>query len=177
MIKPVTFSRSVRVVLIPDGEPFTVGGDCVGYITQVLGGNWTVQLDGGQLVRVRGVDGDAIGEEPRSPWDGIGLDGEVDKKGIWTRLRCIYDPEIPVNIVELGLVYEVDIDEWDEGMAVSVVMTLTAPGCGMGQVLADDVRDAVCALPGVCRANVDLVFEPPWTPERMTEAARLELGF
>jgi len=176
MIKPITFCRNVRVILIPDGEPYTVVEGCVGYITQVLGGNWTVQLNDGRLVRVRGMDGDAIGEESLSPWTAAD-DGDADEEGIWTRLRCIFDPEIPVNIVELGLVYGLDLEEWTEGKAVVVTMTLTAPGCGMGQVLADDVRDAVCALPGVCRVNVDLVFEPPWTPERMTEAARLELGF
>ena len=138
-----------------------------------------MQLDTGRLVRVSAVDGDAIGKEAVAVPDPaeVDLDAEVHLEQVWDQLRECYDPEIPQNIVELGLVYDAELVRLDDGgYRVNVDMTLTAPGCGMGQVLADDVAWRVKTIPGVLEANVELVFDPPWSPDRMTEAARLELG-
>lgn len=179
MMEEVTFARDVAVILIPDGYEVPVHAGQRGWITQVLGGNFTVQLDTGRLVRVAAQDADAIGREVEaqlSPED-VDPNAEVSEEQVWDQLRECYDPEIPLNIVELGLVYEVSIRKLEEGgHAVDVQMTLTAPGCGMGQVLADDVAFRVRSIPGVRDANVELVFDPPWSPDMMSEAGRLELG-
>jgi probable FeS assembly SUF system protein SufT len=172
----VQFARDTRVVLIPDGVDFRIPAGATGWVRQVLGGNFTVMLDSGRLVRVAAADADAIGRtsevaaEPAAPGE------RADADGVWNVLRTIYDPEIPHNVVDLGLVYELSLREVDGGVAVDVVMTLTAPGCGMGPVLVRDVEDRVGALPGVQGVSVELVFEPPWSPERMTEEIRTELG-
>jgi probable FeS assembly SUF system protein SufT len=173
----VTFSREVEVVLIPDGVTQLVPEGTHGWITQVLGGNSTVQLETGRLVRVRAADADAIGGPVEHPGE-VDPDAPVTPERVWDVLRTCYDPEIPLNIVELGLVYELQMVERDEddGVDVAITMTLTAPGCGMGQVLADDVQSKVRALPGVHDVKVDLTFDPPWGPERMSEEGRLELG-
>jgi probable FeS assembly SUF system protein SufT len=172
----VTFTREVEVVLIPDGVPQLVPEGTRGWITQVLGGNSTVQLETGRLVRVAAKDADAIGGA--APVDAnIDPGAPVTPERVWDVLRTCYDPEIPLNIVELGLVYELQMHERDDGgVGVAITMTLTAPGCGMGQVLADDVQSKVKALPGVTDVTVDLTFDPPWGPERMSEEGRLELG-
>lgn len=178
-MEEINFSRDTRVILIPDGYEIPVETGQRGWITQVLGGNYTVQLDTGRLVRVSAVDGDAIGKEAVAVPDPaeVDLDAEVHLEQVWDQLRECYDPEIPQNIVELGLVYDAELVRLDDGgYRVNVDMTLTAPGCGMGQVLADDVAWRVKTIPGVLEANVELVFDPPWSPDRMTEAARLELG-
>jgi probable FeS assembly SUF system protein SufT len=174
----VTFQREVQVVLIPDGVPQLLPEGTRGWITQVLGGNYTVQLETGRLVRVGADDADAIG---RSPVDAPSIDPDapVTPERVWDALRSCYDPEIPLNIVELGLIYELVLREAQAGgpgVDVDITMTLTAPGCGMGQVLADDVQAKVRALPGVSQVAVNLTFDPPWGPERMSEAGRLELG-
>ncbi len=174
----VTFCRDCDAIIIPDGFPIVVPEETIGIVMQVLGGNYTIRLDSGYLVRVDGPNGDAIGHEP-TPVACLDLgDGELDADGVMSVLRTCYDPEIPVNIVDLGLVYDCDVCEMAEGgCRVDVTMTLTAPGCGMGQVLKDDVERRVVGLPGVKEARVELVFDPPWSIERMSEAARLELGF
>jgi probable FeS assembly SUF system protein SufT len=172
----VTFGRETRVVLIPDGVPQLLPEGTRGWITQVLGGNYTVQLETGRLVRVGADDADAIGRE-RGGSDTID-EGPVTPERVWDALRTCYDPEIPLNIVELGLVYELMLREHEggEGVDVEITMTLTAPGCGMGQVLADDVQSKVQQLPGVADVKVQLTFDPPWSPDRMSEEGRLELG-
>lgn len=178
-MEEVHFARDTRVILIPDGYEMPVEAGQRGWITQVLGGNYTVQLDTGRLVRVSAVDGDSIGKESVEMPDPaeVDLSAEVHLEQVWDQLRECYDPEIPQNIVELGLVYDAELVRLDDGgYCVNVDMTLTAPGCGMGQVLADDVAWRVKTIPGVLEANVELVFDPPWSPDRMTEAARLELG-
>lgn len=177
-MEEVSFTRDCDVVMIPDGFEVPVAQGTVGWVTQVLGGNYTVQLDTGRLVRVSAADADAIGKEPEG-LEVLERDGPVTEEAVWDVLRTCYDPEIPLDIVELGLVYACSVRDLEggEGKAVDVVMTLTAPGCGMGQVLADDVERRVKMLSGVEMAHVELVFEPPWSPERMSEAGRLELGF
>ncbi len=178
----VTFERDCEAVVIPDGHQTMIPTGTLGFVTQVLGGNYTLQLANGYLVRVAGEDGDAIGKEviegPKAQRD---VDGNVvvSDEQVWEQLRTIYDPEIPVDIVELGLVYQCDLEKLvdADGYRVAIDMTLTAPGCGMGQVLQDDVAYKVRSIPGVAEADVNLVFDPPWGPEKMSEAARLELGF
>lgn len=173
----VLFIRDCDAVIIPDGFRIRVPQGTAGVITQLLGGNYTVRVDTGYLVRVDGNEADAIGKEV----DTAGLDladGDVDEERVLEVLATCYDPEIPVNIVELGLVYGCEVEEVEEGaVRVAIQMTLTAPGCGMGQVLKDDVERKVGRLPTVVETEVELVFDPPWSMERMSEEARLELGF
>ena len=177
MMDDVEFARDVEVILIPDGDRIPVAAGTRGWVTQVLGGNFTVQLTTGRLVRVSSEDADAIGrdsaEAPAATYD---PDAELSEDMIWDQLRTCYDPEIPANIVDLGLIYDCIIREAEVGTVVDIVMTLTAPGCGMGQVLADDVKAKVEALPAVKSAIVELTFDPPWDMDRMSEEARLELG-
>lgn len=175
--EPVRFERDCAAVLVPQGEAVTLPAGTVGYITQALGGSYTVFVEG-NLMRIAGVDADAIGKDPPPPIllpDGAS-DEEVEQL-VWKQLRTCFDPEIPINIVELGLVYEANVMPADDGArTVEVRMTLTAPGCGMGDVLVDDVRSKLEMIPTVREADVELVFDPPWTREMMSEAARLETG-
>jgi probable FeS assembly SUF system protein SufT len=165
------------VVLVPQGERVTLPAGSVGYITQALGGSFTVFVEG-NLFRIAGEDADAIGKE--AP-EALALsedagDDEVEKL-VWEQLRTCFDPEIPVNIVELGLVYTVELGRRDDGeRKVDVRMTLTAPACGMGDILVDDVRSKVERIPTVVEADVELVFDPPWNQSMMSEAAKLETG-
>lgn len=181
MYEEVTFERECRAVLVPDGLETQIPDGMMGYVTQVLGGNYTIQMANGRLVRIDGRDADAIGKEPVAPpAASVSASGEVvvDEELIRDQLRECYDPEIPVNVVELGLIYGIEVKPLDNaGFHVAVQMTLTAPGCGMGQVLCDDIDYRVKSVPGVTETDIELVFDPPWSPERMSEAARLELGF
>jgi len=175
---PVTFARDTDAIIIPDGFKIMVPLGTDGVILQELGGNYTVRVDTGYLVRINAVDADAIGKDVDPALNATYEEGELDEERIMDLLRTCYDPEIPVNIVDLGLIYGCDICELPDGGArVDVQMTLTAPGCGMGQVLKDDVEAKVGRLPGVNLALVEMVFDPPWTMDRMSESARLELGF
>ena len=175
--EPVSFSRDCTVVLVPQGERVTLPAGSVGYITQALGGSFTVFVEG-NLFRIAGEDADAIGKE--AP-EALALsedagDDEVEKL-VWEQLRTCFDPEIPVNIVELGLVYTVELGRRDDGeRKVDGRMTLTAPACGMGDILVDDVRSKVERIPTVAEADVELVFDPPWNQSMMSEAAKLETG-
>ena len=175
--EPVSFSRDCTVVLVPQGERVTLPAGSVGYITQALGGSFTVFVEG-NLFRIAGEDADAIGKD--AP-EALALsedagDDEVEKL-VWEQLRTCFDPEIPVNIVELGLVYTVELGRRDDGeRKVDVRMTLTAPACGMGDILVDDVRSKVERIPTVAEADVELVFDPPWNQSMMSEAAKLETG-
>ena len=149
----------------------------VGYITQALGGSFTVFVDG-NLFRIAGTDADAIGREPVLP-PSLPDNASVDdvEKLLWDQLKTCYDPEIPVNIVDLGLVYECRLDVDDEGRReVKVAITLTAPGCGMGDILVDDVRSKLELVPTVDRVDVSLTFDPPWNHSMMSDVARLETG-
>ncbi|MGM0577527.1 MAG: putative Fe-S cluster assembly protein SufT [Myxococcota bacterium] len=180
MYEEVTFERDCRAIVIPDGVDIEIPEGMMGYITQVLGGNYTIQVATGYLVRVDARDADAIGKEVEAPPEPE-VDDEghvvVDDQRVWEQLTQIYDPEIPVNIVELGLVYDLDVETVGENAyKVGIRMTLTAPGCGMGEILRNDVDYRVRNIPGVKETDIELVFDPPWTPEKMTEAARLELG-
>ena len=173
----VTTTRAVRVECIPDGHAVELPAATAAQITQALGGSFTLLVDG-QLMRLRGADADAIGK-PRPVAAAVPADvGPDELRGIVRKtLKTCYDPEIPVDIVELGLVYVCDVLPMDDGeFRVSIKMTLTAPGCGMGEAIADDVCDKVLALPRVGEATVDIVFDPPWDRSMMSEAALLTLG-
>src|SRR5690606_12614239 len=175
--EPVRFERDCAAVLVPQGDEVTLPAGTVGYITQSLGGSWTVFVEG-NLMRIAGKDGDAIGKEPP---DAIDLpDGATDEdveRLVWRQLRTCFDPEIPVDIVELGLVYAAEVHRREDGQReVAVRMTLTAPGCGMGEVLVDDVRSKLELIPTVAEADVELVFDPPWNRHMMSDAAKLETG-
>ena len=179
----VTVLRDVDIMGIPSGFHASLPAGTPVIIQQRLGGAFTAMTPTGGLVRIDGKDADALGpdfvEEARSyeAERAAASEGPFDEEKIWDALRQVYDPEIPSNIVELGLVYVVAAEPVDGGHRVKVVMTLTAPACGIGPVIVDDVRRRVLGLPGVKDAEVELVFDPPWDPSRMSEAAKLQLGF
>ena len=175
--EPIVVQRAVKAVAIPAGVEVTLKLGSVGYITQALGGSFTVYLDG-NLFRVAGHDADAIGKTAaKAPEVPPGASEEDIKNIVWQQLKTCYDPEIPVNIVDLGLVYECDVSKnADATRNVDIKMTLTAPGCGMGEVLVQDVREKVQIVPTVARANVELVFDPPWNQTMMSDEARLQTG-
>ncbi len=175
--EPIVVQRDVRAVIVPAGVEVKLRTGSVGYLTQALGGSFTVYVEG-NLFRIAGADGDAIGKEPlRAPELPPGATDEDVGRLVWDQLRTCFDPEIPVNIVDLGLVYDCSIaPEADGRRKVAVRMTLTAPGCGMGEVLVADVRDKLLMIPTVASADVELVFDPPWSQTMMSEAARLQTG-
>lgn len=175
--EPVRFERDCAAVLVPQGESVTLPAGTVGYITQALGGSYTLFVEG-NLLRIAGRDSDAIGKEPQPPLQlPAGADDEAVEKLVWKQLRTCFDPEIPINIVDLGLVYEATLRPRDDGTRdVDIRMTLTAPGCGMGEILVDDVRNKLELIPTISEADVELVFDPPWTRSMMSEAAQLETG-
>jgi probable FeS assembly SUF system protein SufT len=169
--------RDCPAVLIPAGERVTLPAGSTGFMTQALGGSFTIYIEG-NLFRIAGKDGDAIGKAPLTAPDVPDDATEADiESAVWQQLRTCYDPEIPINIVELGLVYECKVERAPSGNRVAKVrMTLTAPGCGMGEILAQDVREKIEMIPTVERAEVELVFDPPWNQSMMSEEARLEAG-
>jgi probable FeS assembly SUF system protein SufT len=173
----IVVQRDVKAIAIPAGVEVNLRLGSVGYITQALGGSFTVYIDG-NLFRIAGHDADAIGKSAsKAPEIPPGASEEDIKNVIWEQLRTCFDPEIPVNIVDLGLIYECDVSRnQDASRNVEIKMTLTAPGCGMGEVLVQDVRDKVQLVPTVAQANVELVFDPPWNQTMMSEEARLQTG-
>ena len=175
--EPFKLERDCVAVLVPQGEQVTLPAGSIGYISQALGGSYTVYVEG-NLFRIAGRDADALGkdpvEAPELPPDAS--DDDVEKL-VWRQLRTCFDPEIPINVVDLGLVYDCDIERLEDGRRkVHVRMTLTAPGCGMGDILVSDVTDKLELIPTVAEADVDLVFDPPWNQSMMSDAARLETG-
>jgi probable FeS assembly SUF system protein SufT len=175
--EPVTLTRDVDAIIVPAGLAVKLREGQQGFITQALGGSFTIYVEG-NLFRIAGRDADALGKEaadvPQLPPNAS--DDDV-RELAWTQMKACYDPEIPINIVDLGLVYSCDVRTEDGGdRIIDVKMTLTAPGCGMGDVLVQDVRDKVEIIPTVKRADVELVFDPPWNQSMMSEAARLQTG-
>lgn len=176
-----TLSREVTAIQIPSGEKVVLPAGSAFYVTQSLGGTHTIEAPGfGGLYRIAGADADALGLEPSRvsvPAQQPGADGPFEEKLVWDQLRACYDPEIPVNIVDLGLVYDLAVSEDAAGRArVVVKMTLTAPGCGMGTAIADDARHRILTVPGVSEADVQLVWDPPWSAEMMSPAGKKQLG-
>jgi probable FeS assembly SUF system protein SufT len=175
--EPFVVGREVRAVVVPAGTETVLHPGQAGFITQALGGSFTVYVDG-NLFRISGEDADALGKEvvkgPELPPDAT--EDDILKLA-WDQMRTCYDPEIPIDIVELGLVYDCVVEPHADGTrTVRIKMTLTAPGCGMGEVLVADVRDKVERIPTVSTADVQLVFDPPWNSSMMSEAARLQTG-
>jgi probable FeS assembly SUF system protein SufT len=171
-----TLARDVEVAAIPYGDKLTLTAGATVYITQALGGSYTVMTDHGYMVRIEGKDADAIGEEPKASPSEADVAGKSVEQLAWDQLKTCYDPEIPVNIVDLGLVYKCEAAPADGGEKVTVHFTLTAPGCGMGDYLKQDVERKILELPGVKDADVQVVLDPPWSQEMMSDAARLQLG-
>lgn len=166
-------TRHVTAVMVPSGEPYPLKKGAAVWITQALGGSYTVIADG-VMMRIDGTDGDAIGQEKTAP--PTVAEGQDVKDVVWEQLKKVFDPEIPVNIVDLGLVYACEVTDVSGGKKVDVKMAMTAPGCGMGDVLKGDAERYLRQVPGVVEATAEVVFDPPWDPTRMSEAARLELG-
>lgn len=158
---------------VPDGTPLTIPKDTFVTIAQALGGNYTVTYNG-QMVRVDGTDADRLGLEPELLSFPPATDELIREEQVWTALKTVFDPEIPVDLVNLGLIYGVNIDQ--QSKRVDITMTLTAPGCGMGPVLVGDVEYRVQLVPNVEKVQVELVFDPPWSREMMSEEAQLETG-
>ena len=175
--EPFSLSRDVSAIIIPAGEQVKLREGTNGYITQALGGSFTVYVEG-NLFRVSGTDADALGKEPVPPPKVPDNASDADIQAvIWDQLKTCYDPEIPVDIVNLGLVYRCDVTPLGNGeRSVSVDMTLTAPGCGMGDVLVEDAREKIAVIPTIADVTVELVFDPPWNVGMMTEEARLQTG-
>lgn len=174
----VQFSRDCEAVEIPAGTRVTVPQGVVGYITQSLGGSYTLQIPSmGGLFRISADQGDAIGQEVASaPVPVAEEEGDLEAQ-VWAQLKTCYDPEIPVNIVDLGLVYDLQLAEGEAGgKKVEVKMTLTAQGRGMGATIAEDARGKILALPGVEAAGVDVVWDPPWSPQMISPEGRQTLG-
>ncbi|BDG04532.1 putative Fe-S cluster assembly protein SufT [Anaeromyxobacter oryzae] len=179
---PLRTLRDVEALLIPQGERVTLPAGTWLSVQQTLGGQLTAMTDRGALVRVDGKDADALGPElvaevaKATAERAAAAEGPFDEQKVWDALGTVYDPEIPASIVELGLVYLVASEPMEGGHRVLVHMTLTAPACGIGPVLVEDVRHKVLGVQGVKDVSVELVFEPPWDPSRMSEAAKLQLG-
>jgi probable FeS assembly SUF system protein SufT len=172
----VVLSRDCPATTVPYGESVMLDAGGEVQIVQQLGGSITVRTEFGLLLRIDGAHADALGLEPPSTPDTLS-DGEFDMAQVRAVLDTIYDPEIPISIIELGLVYRCEaIDQPDGTRRIEIDMTMTAPGCGMGDVLSVDATRAVAALPGVDDVEVTLVWDPPWGMHRMSEAARLQLG-
>ena len=175
--EPVTLTRDVTAIIIPVGEKVTLDEGTDGFITQALGGSFTIYVEG-NLFRISGSDADALGKEPVPPPSvpEDATDADVEHV-VWEQLRTCYDPEIPVDIVNLGLVYRCEVRPLGNGeRSVNVDMTLTAPGCGMGDVIVRDARDKIAVIPTVSDVTVELVFDPPWNVSMMSEEARLQTG-
>ena len=175
--EPVVIQRDVDAVIVPAGVQVKLRQGKTGFITQALGGSFTVYVEG-NLFRIAGSDADALGKEIVKPPDlpPDATDEDV-RQLVWNQMRTCYDPEIPVNIVDLGLIYSCEIERDAEGgRTADIKMTLTAPGCGMGDVLVQDVREKVELVPTIRSARVELVFDPPWNQSMMSEAARLQTG-
>ena len=172
-----TLSRDVDAAAIPYGDKIPLVAGTTVFITQALGGSYTVMTDRGYMVRIEGNDADAIGEQPTAAPTAAEVAGRPLQELAWDQLKTCFDPEIPVNIVDLGLVYKCEIAPLAEGgEKVTVHFTLTAPGCGMGDYLKQDVERKIEGLPGVKETDVQVVFEPAWEQSMMSEAARLQLG-
>jgi probable FeS assembly SUF system protein SufT len=175
--EPFALQRDVKAVIIPAGEELQLREGTSGFITQSLGGSFTVYVEG-NLFRIAGADADALGMEPVPPpaVPPDATDADIEAV-VWTQLKTCYDPEIPVNIVDLGLVYRCDITPLGNGeRSVQVDMTLTAPGCGMGEILVQDAQEKIAVIPTISDVVVELVFDPPWNQSMMSDEARLQTG-
>lgn len=173
-----TLARDVTAAQIPSGDKQTLTAGTKVFLHQTLGGSYTVQTDFG-LFRIDGKDGDTLGEQvvDTTVKAATLADGAPDPEAVWAQLRQVFDPEIPVNIVDLGLVYSMDVaKQEDGGHKVDIAMTLTAPGCGMGPVIAEDAKNKVLLVPGVSAADVRITWDPPWNQSMISEEGKMKLG-
>ncbi len=176
-----TLSREVTATQIPSGDKLLLSAGTKVMIHQTLGGSYTVQTDFG-LFRIDGKDGDALGEKVADNTIAAATlaDGAPDPEAVWAQLRQVFDPEIPVNIVDLGLVYSMDVakieDQAEPAYRVNVAMTLTAPGCGMGPAIAEDAKSKILLVPGVSDADVRITWDPPWNQSMISEEGKMKLG-
>jgi probable FeS assembly SUF system protein SufT len=173
-------SREVLATQIPSGDRQTLTAGARVFIHQTLGGSYTVQTDFG-LFRIDGKDGDALGEQVTSTKVAASTlaGGAPDPEAVWAQLRLVFDPEIPVNIVDLGLVYSMDVEKVETpepGYRINVAMTLTAPGCGMGPAIAEDAKSKILLVPGVTDADVRITWEPAWNQQMISEEGKMKLG-
>ncbi|WP_269524684.1 putative Fe-S cluster assembly protein SufT [Coraliomargarita parva] len=171
-------TREVEATLIPQGTPMPLPEGEPVTITHRLGGNYTVMTSNG-MYRIKGVDGDALGEEitDEIKKTDAAHSGPPDRDALWESIKKVFDPEIPVNIVDLGLVYSLEVNEQlDGGYKIDMQMTLTAPGCGMGPAIAEDAKYQLEGVPGVSEAQVDIVWDPPWNQDMITEEGKMVLG-
>jgi probable FeS assembly SUF system protein SufT len=179
MSKERILSREVAAVQIPAGNTTILPSGAQVFITQTLGGSYTVMTDTG-LVRIDGKDADALGETTVDTTVAAPTlaDGAPDPAAVWDQLKKVFDPEIPVNIVDLGLVYSMDVLKTDDGQGhkVDVAMTLTAPGCGMGPAIAEDAKNKILLVPGVSAAEVRITWEPTWNQQMISEEGKMQLG-
>ena len=174
---PIGLMRGCEATVIPGGEKVTLAQGDVVVLTQALGGSFTVRTDDGALVRIAAQDADALGLEAAQANEPSREAGPFDLQNVMDKLKTVFDPEIPINVVDLGLIYACEAHATAEGgHRVEIKMSMTAPGCGMGDVLKEDARAKVQAAPGVTEVDVEIVWDPPWDKSRMSEAARLELG-
>lgn len=171
-----TLLRDCRVTAIPSGEVQTLPAGQEVFVMQTLGGNVTVRTDDG-LFRIAQTDAGALGGYVPATHTPAAVEGEFSEQAVWDALKTCFDPEIPVNIVDLGLVYDMSIEQTpSRGHAIQVKMTLTAPGCGMGTIIAEDARQKIAALPTVEAAQVHIVWDPQWTPQMISAEGRKILG-
>lgn len=172
-----TLTRDVDAAAVPYGDKIPLKAGSTVFVTQSLGGSFTAVTDLGYMVRIEGTDADAIGEKPPEASSAEELQEKSLQEQAWDQLKTCYDPEIPVNMVDLGLVYSCEVTPSESGgNKISVRFTLTAPGCGMGDYLKSDVESKLKGLPGVAETDVQVVLEPVWDQSRMSDAARLQLG-
>ncbi len=172
---PIILKRDCSATKIPSGEKIELRKGISVTLTQSLGGTFTIFADEFGLVRVGATDADALGFTVLQTKEAVDL--PFSKEAVIAKLSTIFDPEIPVNVVDLGLIYECETQQLEDGShRVNVQMSMTAPGCGMGDVLKEDARVQIAAIPGVTEVNVEIVWDPPWDRSRMSEAARLQLG-
>jgi probable FeS assembly SUF system protein SufT len=169
----IALKRDCKATEIPAGTLHILGGGTPVFLQQTLGGSYTIST-GYQLMRIDGKDADALGFEVAA--DLVEESDEFSEKKVWDQLRMVYDPEIPVNIVDLGLVYTCVITPVEGGNKIDITMSMTAPGCGMGDVLKSDIERRLTPLKDVKEVNVTIVFDPVWNYGMMSEATRLQLG-
>jgi probable FeS assembly SUF system protein SufT len=177
-METIELKRDCEAIAIPSGMRQTLRKGTAVSVVQTRGGSYTVSTEMHAMYRIDGVDADALGFENAKTTDVQNAQGPLSEQSVLDTLKGVFDPELPVNIVDLGLVYTCEIaDAKEGGKSVAVKMAMTSPGCGMSNVLKSDVERKLLHLPGVTEAQVTVVFDPPWSPERMSEAARLQLGF
>lgn len=174
MSSKITLSRDVTAIQIPSGETISLPLGTEVFITQSLGGTYTVATDFG-LARISSKDTDALGIETQKQAAVAAGEGDLESQ-VWSQLKNVFDPEIPVNIVDLGLVYDCELEEKDGKTNARVKMTLTAPGCGMGPVIAADAQARVMTIHGIDDASVEIVWDPPWNQEMISEEGKMKLG-